>query len=129
MNAFTSGLAAHIESLLTLKHAMGLPYETSERHLRGFDAMCSKDFPGQDTLTREMAVAWAVGRPGVHVNTQTRRITPVRQLAKHMVRLGVQAHLIAPGIPGPRIRYRPHIFTHQQLRAIFNAADSIPLTP
>jgi len=54
---------------------------------------------------------------------------PVRQLAKHMARLGVQAHLIAPGIPGPRIRYRPHIFTHRQLRAIFDAADSIPLTP
>ena len=129
MNAFTSGLAAHIESLLALKHAMGLPYLASERHLRGFDAMCSKDHPGQDILTREMALAWAVGRPDEHVNTQTRRITPVRQLAKHMIRVGVEAYLIAPGIPGPRIRYRPHLFTHQQLRAVFDAADSVPLTP
>ncbi len=32
-----SGLAAHIDSLLDIKHAIGLPYRTSERHLRAFD--------------------------------------------------------------------------------------------
>jgi integrase/recombinase XerD len=38
MTGFVSGLAACIGSLLDLKHAIGLPYQTSERHLRGFDA-------------------------------------------------------------------------------------------
>lgn len=125
MTGFTSGLAPHIQSLLALKHAIGLPYLGSERHLRGFDAMCSKDFPGQVTLTRDMAMAWALARPGEHVNGQLHRITPVRQLAKHMASLGVEAHLIASGIPGRQVRYRPHIFSHQELRAIFDAADAI----
>ena len=129
MIGFISGLAAPISSLLELKHAIGLPYQTSERHLRAFDAMCARDYPGQDVLTRQMAMAWAVGRPGEHVNGQMRRITPVRQLAKHMAGYGAAAYVIPPGIPGKQVRYRPHIFTHDQLRAIFDAADRIQASP
>jgi hypothetical protein len=36
MTGLVSGLAPHIESLLAVKHALGLPYTTSERHLRHF---------------------------------------------------------------------------------------------
>lgn len=129
MTGFISGLAAPISSLLELKHAIGLPYQTSERHLRAFDAMCARDYPGQDVLTRQMAMAWATGRPGEHVNGQMRRITPVRQLAKHMAGDGAAAYVIPPGIPGKQVRYRPHIFTHDQLRAIFDAADRIQASP
>lgn len=124
-----SGLAAHIEGLLEVKHAIGLPYTTSERHLRSFDAMCAREYPGQTTVTRQMAMAWAAGRSGEHVNAQMRRITPVRQLAKHMTGSGTEAYVIPAGIPGRRIRYRPHIFTHVQLRAIFDAADQIQASP
>jgi integrase len=122
-------LAAHIEGLLEVKHAIGLPYTTAERHLRNFDAMCARDYPGQATVTRPMAMAWAAGRPGEHVNGQMRRITPVRQLAKHIAGSGTEAYVIPAGIPGRQVRYRPHIFTHSQLRAIFDAADQIPATP
>lgn len=129
MTGFISGLAAPIRSLLELKHAIGLPYQTSERHLRAFDSMCARDYPGQGVLTRQMAMAWAAGRPGEHVNAQMRRITPVRQLAKHMAGEGAAAYVIPPGIPGKQVRYRPHIFTHAQLRAIFDAADRIQASP
>ena len=83
MNGFVSNLAAHIQLLLDVKHALGLPYEQSERHLHGFDALCARDYPGQSTLTREMAMTWAVGRPGEHVNGQMRRISPVRWRVAH----------------------------------------------
>jgi integrase len=122
-------LAPHIESLLAVKHALGLPYAESERHLRNFDAMCARDFPGQATLSAEMATRWVASRPGEHVNGQMRRITPVRQLAKHMVACGVSAHVIAPGIPGRLVRYRPHLFSAEQLRVVFAAADRIVATP
>ena len=124
-----SGLAPFIESLLEVKHAIGLPYKTSERHLRTFDAMCAAEYPGQTTLSRQMAMRWAAGHPGEHVNGQMRRITPVRQLAKHMAGLGVDAYVIPPGIPGKQVRYRPHIYSHAQLRAIFDVADRIDPSP
>lgn len=124
-----SGFAGHIRSLLEVKHAVGWPYVTSEQHLRRFDQMCARDYPGQDTLTREIAMAWAAARPGEHVNAQMRRITPVRQLGKHIAELGLVGFVIPSGIPGRQIRYRPHIFSHQQLRALFDAADQVRATP
>lgn len=129
MSGLASGLAAHIDSLIEVKHAIGLPYTTSQRHLCAFDAMCSRDFPGCDLLTREMAMAWALARPGEHVNGQMRRITPVRQLAKHITGLGQVAYVIPPGIPGRQVHYRPHIFTPEQLRRMFDAADRIQASP
>lgn len=129
MTGLVSALATHIESLLEVKHALGLPYTSSQRHLHDFDAMCARDYPGQTTVSRPMALQWATARPGEHVNGQMRRITPVRQLAKHLAGLGVDAYVIPPGIPGRQVRYRPHLFTHAQLRAVFDAADQIPTSP
>lgn len=129
MNGFTSALAAHIQSLLETKHAMGFPYDTAERHLHRFDQMCARDHPGQSVLTRDMAMAWATARDGEHVSGQMRRITPIRQLAKHMNSMGVEAYVIPAGIPGRQVRYRPHIFTHDQLRAFFDTADAIGPSP
>ena len=42
MNTLVSSLAAHIQALLDVKHALGLPYLSSERHLRAFDALCAR---------------------------------------------------------------------------------------
>ena len=47
MTGLVSGLATHIQSLLQVKHALGLPYTTSQRHLHDFDAMCAAADPGQ----------------------------------------------------------------------------------
>jgi integrase len=129
VNGLASGLAPHIESLLAVKHALGLPYTCSERHLAAFDRMCAERHPGEATLTRQMAADWAQSRPGEHVNAQMRRITPVRQLAKHMARSGTEAHVIPAGIPGKQIRYTPHVLTHAELRALFTAADAIRPSP
>ncbi len=129
MTGLTSGLATHIQALLDVKHALGLPYDASGRHLQAFDGMCARQFPGQDALSRQIAMAWAAARPGEHVNGQIRRISPVRQLAKHMTAQGVEAYLIASGIPGRQIHYRPYLYTPGELRAIFDAADRIRATP
>ncbi|OIH85205.1 hypothetical protein BLJ79_08470 [Arthrobacter sp. UCD-GKA] len=129
MNGFASGLAPQIQGLLELKHAMGLPYDTSERHLLAFDTMCSQRYPTQATLSKDMAMEWVVKRPDEHVNGQMRRISPVRQLAKYMASVGAEAYVIPKGIPGRQVHYRPHIFSHRELRALFDAADTIQPTP
>ena len=125
MSGFVSGLAPHIQGLLELKHALGLPYKDSERHLLAFDAMCAQHYPGQSSLSREMAMEWVVKHPAEHINGQLTRIASIRQLAKHMASLGIEAYVIPSGIPGRRIRYSPHVFSHRELRALFDAADAI----
>ncbi|CAN5237871.1 hypothetical protein BH09ACT6_BH09ACT6_12970 [soil metagenome] len=46
-----------------------------------------------------------------------------------MTGIGVTSYVIPSGIPGRQVRYRPRIFSHEQLRAIFDAADRIPVSP
>lgn len=124
MNTPASGhFKPYIDGLIEQKKAIGYPYETSARILKAFDAFCMTYYPDEIMLTQEMAMHWAEQKQGEHVNYLIRRITPVRQLAKYMIRLGIEAYVIPPGIPGKRIRYVPHIFTDQELRAFFAEID------
>jgi integrase/recombinase XerD len=94
----------YIDGLIEQKRAIGYPYETSARILKAFDAFCMTYYHDEIMLTKEMVMHWAEQKQGEHVNYLIRRITPVRQLAKYMMRLGIEAYVIPPGIPGKRIR-------------------------
>lgn len=118
-----SGLSREIEALISEKNTLGFPYETSAGHLAAFDAMCAERFPGEASLTREMAMAWAERREGEHPNTQTRRISPVRALAERMARNGVDAFVIPRGLPAREVDYVPYIYTREEVAALIDAAD------
>jgi integrase len=76
-----------------------------------------------------IAMHWAKKREDEHPNGLIRRITPVRQLAKYMNSIGDDAYLIPTGIPGKQIRYVPHIYTDQELRAFFAEIDRCAVSP
>ena len=122
---FRSGLAAEIKSLIAEKNALGYPYEQSSRHLAVFDAVCAERFPGEDSLTREMAMTWAKRREGEHPNSQIRRISPVRALAEHMDRKGLDAFVIPRGVPAHEVDYVPYIYTRAEIAALIGAADDM----
>jgi len=113
----------YIEGLIEQKKAIGYPYDTSARILKTFAEFCAESYPDIEILSQEIAMHWAERRQNEHVNGLLRRITPVRQLAKYMVSIGLEAFVIPPGIPGKQIRYIPHIYTSRELRAFFSEID------
>jgi len=119
----------YIEGLIEQKQAVGYPYDTSARILKGFDRFCSSHYPTSTSLTAEIALCWAAKKPDEHVNNLFRRITPVRQLAKYMNSIGVEAYVIPAKIPKAQLRYNPHIFTQPELRAFFGEIDKCNLSP
>ena len=125
----SGNLQPYIEGLIEQKKSLGYPYETSIRHLRSFSRFCRDHYRDETKLTKEIAMHWAEKRPEEHVNTLHRRITPVRQLAKYMNRLGIEAYLIPAGIPGKSVQYVPHIYTEQELRAFFAQLDRCSPAP
>ena len=72
---------------------------------------------------------WAEKRPDEHVNGLIRRITPIRQLAKYMNRIGIEAYLIPEGIPGKLVHFIPHIFTEPELQAFFQSLTGVLVAP
>ena len=112
--------------MLEQKRALGFPYRGSENYLRRFDLMCLKEFPDETFLTKEIGQRW-----GTILDTEQKvsfqdRMAPIRELAKYMIRLGIDAYIVEPmAIPAAVKRPIPHIFTDYELSAFFTAADNL----
>ena len=120
---YTSEFAPYITGLIEEKRALGYKYDSQPNILRRFDSFCSERYPNETVLSREIMLDWASKRPGEHPATLQGRITPVKELAKYMIRTGHVAFVLPKGMM-PRIpRYMPHIYTNDELKRIFAQTD------
>ena len=125
---FSSKLKKYLELLLEQKHSLGYPYVISSQILSEFDRFCLLHFPDAETVTPELAMAWAVIKPTEKPESFRNRMAPVRELARYMNRSGKEACVIPNGIvPRERQRHVPHIFTPEELEKFFHAADTRPV--
>ena len=118
-------LAGAITALAAEKRAVGYKYDAEERVLARFEAFCRAEFPGLDTVTRASAEAWitAARRRGVRPATLQGLAAPVRELARWLGRRGTEAYVLpSRTLPRPA-RYVPHIYTDQELAALFAQTD------
>ena len=114
-----------ITALVTEKRATGYKYQAEERVLTRFAAFCASEFPGQQAPTGASVEAWiaAARQRGVKPATLQGRAAPVRELARWLGRRGVPAYVLPAGaLPRPA-RYVPHIYTDQELAALFAQTD------
>jgi integrase/recombinase XerD len=120
-----TSLASAITALAAEKRAVGYKYDAEERVLARFEAFCRSEFPGLGTVTRASAEAWitAARQRGVRPATLQGLAAPVRELARWLGRRGTGAYVLPAGtLPRPT-RYVPHIYTGQELAALFAQAD------
>ena len=85
----------------------------------------ASEFPGLDAPTQASVEAWiaAARRRGVTPATLQGLAAPVRELARWLGRRGVPAYVLPAGaLPRPA-RYVPHIYTDQELAALFAQTD------
>lgn len=120
---YSSVFAPYIAGLIEQKRALGYKYDSQPGILRRFDAFCIEYHPRETTITRELLLDWATRRTGEHPTTLQGRITPVKELAKYMVRLGHEAFILPKGMM-PRVpRYVPHVYSNDELKRIFAETD------
>ncbi len=126
---FTSGLKDHMSGFIAEKHALGFPYIESERITANFDRFCAENYPECHTITREMGLQWSIMHEGEGEKSVAIRIGVIRELARFMQRNGIEAYII-PNDFGKvsNTRFTPHIFTDEELTAIFTAADNLPIS-
>jgi integrase/recombinase XerD len=114
-----------ITALVAEKRAVGCKYDAEERVLARFAAFCAAEFPGLDAPTRASVEAWITSarERGVMPATLQGLAAPVRELARWLGRRGVSAYVLPAGaLPRPA-RYVPHIYTDQELAALFAQTD------
>jgi integrase/recombinase XerD len=114
-------MAGAITALVTEKRAVGYKYDAEERVLARFAAFSGSQFPGLDVPARASVEAWITSarERGVKPATLQGLAAPVRELARWLGRRGVPAYVLPSGaLPRPA-RYVPHIYTGQELAALF----------
>jgi integrase/recombinase XerD len=123
-HTYNSQFKLYIEGLIKQKHILGFPYLESERVLKKFDMFCLEYFPDESTFTREIGQRWAVIKSTEKPVSFQNRMAPVRELARYMSRLGINAYIIpATFTPKHAERRVPHIFTDRELKLFFTATD------
>jgi integrase/recombinase XerD len=114
-----------ITALVAEKRAVGYKYAAEERVLDRFAAFCRAEFPELGAPDQASVEAWlsAARRRAVTPATLQTLAAPVRELARWLGRRGVPAYVLPKGaLPRP-VRYVPHIYTDQELAALFSQTD------
>ena len=124
-------LAGAIAELVAEKRALGYKYVSEERALARFEAFRAGEFPGLSTLTRASVQAWiaCAHQRAVKPATVNNLIAPVRELARWLHRRGVDAYLLPAGVLEKPTRYVPHIYSDQELAALFEQTDRCRYCP
>ena len=118
-------LADAIAALVAEKRAVGYKYAAEARVLARFEAFCRVEFPGLGTVSQVSVEAWVASarRRGVRPATLQALAAPVRELARWLGRRGVRAYVLPAGVLARPARYVPHIYTDQELAALFAQTD------
>lgn len=122
MRSFHSILGKYIIGLIDQKQACGYRYEYESYILETFDRFCIARNHSNETVTRELVMAWAVQRPNEGKNYRNQRVSFVRQLALYIRSLGIEAYV--PGHFASTTTAVSHILSSEQLRSFFSVVDS-----
>jgi len=123
MKEYISMFSEYITGLIEQKQSMGYKYHTEAAVLNRFDLFCRTHYPQMKTLNREIVLHWSEQQSGEHPSTLQGRITPVRELARYMIRNGHPAFILPEGTVPKCPRYLPHIYSNDELKRIFIQTD------
>lgn len=126
---FHSVFAPSIYEYLAIKESLGEKITQPGNILRQFDRYCSSIGLEDAKLTAELAENWLLTKAGEKPETRASRISALWCFARHFSASGGDvAWRPIPGFAGRNKRYAPYIYTKEELKNIFAAADSMPKT-
>jgi len=120
-----SGLERQLDEYLAVRRALGYKLERAGKLLAQFLAWLHQR--GADTITTELALAWATLPPATGSNWHRQRLSVVRGFAAHLHAID-PAHEVPPAdLLVWRSRRRvPHLYADSEVLALMDAASIIP---
>jgi len=123
---FIGVFAPYLQGMLDEKRAMGLKYEESGRLMHKLDEL-SCGYDCTNGLSKKLVEAFTGKKPNWHQSTQEHMISAAREVAAYLTKHGVPAYMIdRTRITKTRENFKPYIFTHEQMKRIFQEVDAIP---
>lgn len=124
---FHSVFAPSIHEYLAIKEALGEKVIFPSNTLRQFDRYCLSIGLEDANLTTELAENWLLTKAGEKESTRSHRISALWCFARHLSANGrsVSWQPIR-GYTGRNRKYVPYIYTKEEMKNIFAAADTMP---
>ncbi len=112
------------------KQACGFSYLTESRILGRFDRFLKDHGLSEPVLPRDLVERWVVKRPHESKATQQLRFGLTCRFATFLIHHGYAAYVPdSHRMPKGGSRFVPRIFTHDEIRRLFQAADTLPYDP
>lgn len=117
-------LSAVIAEYVMHKRAGGKKFTAEEKHYGRLDAFASQLGCPQNTLPKDVVLAWTEKRPHEKSLSHAKRINSVKRLALFMHERGYDAYIYPyPASEVPKEPYLPHIFTENEMALLLRLAD------
>ncbi len=119
-----STLNTHVDDYLRLRRALGFKLEREGRWLAELAAYV--DAAGGETLTSELAIAWASQRASAGPNGWAKRLGAARKFAAYLQTILPATEVPPPGVfPTHRHRPTPYLWSQQDIARLLEGARTL----
>ncbi len=127
---FWEELKAAYYDMVELKVSLGYRKDTYQAaHILPFVEYCSQTFPNAREITKEMLDTWLAMAVFQTENTRKHVIINLRHFTRYLNATGRNAFVPTAEYNVKVQRYRPYVFTDQELRLLFDAIDDVKPCP
>lgn len=125
-NQFGSIYAKHIEQFIEMKRKLGFKFVAPAVVLLHFDRLAEKMGSTSKGITRELTEQWSKKRPNESTLYRYTRVQVVSMFSSFLRDLGIESYVVKL-LPYPDNNFIPYIYSQNQIKAIFKAADCLQL--
>lgn len=101
----------HIQNHIELKQAIGYKYEAEAKHFKRFDRFVLDHYPNATALTKEIVLDWCYKKTYEAQANQCSRASIIRQFAKYLDSIGLEAYILAKGLlPNRKTIYALYLY-------------------
>ena len=118
-----AGVAA---DFISYKRSLGYKYESEPKCLSRFCSFAEDFGVTNIEITEDLAYEWCAPREDEAPKNRTHRITCIRQFAVYLNDLGYPAFIMPEVRNIPKSPFTPHIFTHDEIKRLFQVIDNAP---
>ncbi|MCL1918643.1 MAG: tyrosine-type recombinase/integrase [Peptococcaceae bacterium] len=120
---FTGPFSKEMQDFISLKKSIGYKYCTAPGILKRFDTFLASNHTSLTALTKEAVTGWCTRTAHETAANQQSRSSVIRQFAKHLDNIGVDAWILPNNYYPTGQQYVPHIYTIDELRRFLAETD------
>jgi len=126
---FVGNFKEMLENFIKFKRNLGYKYVSAYYSLQKFSEY-SLNYKSEDnSLSKELVIGWTTKKKDEAIKTWERRVSGLRQFALYLQSQGFDAFIPLKSCNALRSEYIPYIFTHEEIKCLFQVIDSIPPHP